>query len=85
VQICADVLNRPIAVVESEECCARGAAVFAAAVAGAYQSAEAAKQAMKSGILTEYMPDAAAAAAYRDECDRRQRRAAFAGTAAPRA
>lgn len=85
VQICADVLNRPIAVVESEECCARGAAVFAATVAGAYQSAEAAKQAMKSGILTEYTPDPAAAAAYRAAYDRRQRLEIFAETDAHQA
>jgi L-ribulokinase len=80
VQICADVLDRPIAVVESEECCARGAAVFAAAAAGAFQSAEAAKQAMKSAILTEYVPDPAAVAAYRAAYDRRQRLAGFAET-----
>jgi L-ribulokinase len=80
VQICADVLDRPIAVVESEECCARGAAVFAAAVAGCHQSAEAAKQAMKSGILTEYVPDPKAAAAYRALYERRERLARFAET-----
>lgn len=85
VQICADVLNRPIAVVESTECCARGAAVFAAAAAGEYQSAEAAKQQMKSAILTEYQPDPAAAAAYRALYERRQQLAAYAEADAHRA
>ncbi|TBW38743.1 ribulokinase [Siculibacillus lacustris] len=78
VQICADVLDRPIGVVASEECCALGAAVFAATVSGCHQSAEAAKQAMKSGILTEYTPDPAAAAAYRELYARRGRLAAYA-------
>jgi L-ribulokinase len=78
VQICADVLDRPIAVVASEECCARGAAVFAATVAGCHPSIGAAKQAMKSGILTEYTPDPAAVAAYRPLYERRGRLAAFA-------
>lgn len=78
VQICADVLKRPIAVVESEECCARGAAVFAAAAAGAYQSAEAARLAMKSDILTVHQPDPQAAAVYRDAYQRRERLARFA-------
>jgi len=78
VQICADVLDRPIAVVASEECCARGAAIFAATAAGRYQSAEAAKQAMKSAILTECRPNPQAVAAYREIWERRVRLAAFA-------
>ncbi|WP_237155641.1 ribulokinase [Oryzibacter oryziterrae] len=85
VQVCADVLDRPIAVVASTECCARGAAVFAAAAAGEYQSAEAAKLAMKSGILTEYKPDPKAAAAYKELFERRQKLAAFAEADAHRA
>lgn len=78
VQICADVLDRPIAVVASEECCARGAAVFAATAAGCFPSAEAAKQAMKSPFLTEYAPDPEAAEIYAGLYERRQRLAAFA-------
>lgn len=80
VQTCADVLDRPISVVRSAECCARGAAVFAATAAGVHPSAEAAKQAMKSDILTEYRPDPAAAAAYRRLWERRERLARFGET-----
>lgn len=80
VQTCADVLDRPISVVRSVECCARGAAVFAATAAGVHPSAEAAKQAMKSDILTEYRPDPAAAAAYRRLWERRERLARFGET-----
>jgi len=65
-QISADVLNRPIGVVASEECCARGAGIFAAAAAGEYRSVWEAQQAIASGILVEYVPDPEAAAAYRD-------------------
>ena len=65
-QVSADVLNRPIGVVSSEECCARGAGIFAAAAAGEYRSAWEAQQAMQSPILAEYTPNSNAAAIYRD-------------------
>jgi L-ribulokinase len=65
-QVSADVLNRPIGVVASEECCARGAGIFAAAAAGEYRSAWEAQQAMQSKILVEYKPNSSAAAVYRD-------------------
>ena len=80
VQTCADVLNRPISVVASEECCARGAAVFAATAAGCHGSAEAAKQAMKSGILRDYTPNPDAVAAYARLWERRERFARFGET-----
>ena len=80
VQTCADVLNRPISVVASEECCARGAAVFAATAAGCHGSAEAAKQAMKSGILRDYTPNPEAVAAYARLYERRERFARFGET-----
>ncbi len=84
IQVSADILNRPITVVESVECCARGAAVFAAAAAGEYQSGEAAKQAMKSGVLTEYKPNPEAAAIYREMYERRKELGAYAETDAHR-
>ena len=65
-QVSADVLNRPIGVVSSEECCARGAGIFAAAAAGEYRSAWEAQQAMASPILVEYKPNSNTAAVYRD-------------------
>ncbi len=73
VQTCADVLDRPISVVASQECCARGAGVFAATVAGCHPSAEAAKQAMKSDVLVEYLPNPRAVEAYRTLFARRER------------
>ncbi|MEF2073978.1 ribulokinase [Consotaella aegiceratis] len=63
-QVSADVLNRPIAVVESSECCARGAGIFAAAAAGEYRSVLEAQEAMKSDVLIEFQPNPQAAAAY---------------------
>lgn len=63
-QICADVLNRPIGVVASEECCARGAGIFAAAAAGEYRTSIEARDAMASKIETEYKPNPANAGIY---------------------
>lgn len=63
-QVCADVMNMPIEVVESDQCCALGAAMFAAVLAGAYPSVGEAQKAMNSGIAATYTPDPAAAAQY---------------------
>lgn len=63
-QVCADVMNTPIEVVESDQCCALGAAMFAATLAGAYPSVAEAQKAMNSGIAATYTPDPTAAAEY---------------------
>ena len=63
-QVCADVMNQEISVVESDQCCARGAAIFAATAAGAYEDVEAAKSSMLSPIEKVFKPDATAHAAY---------------------
>ncbi|MEI8593858.1 ribulokinase [Photobacterium sp. Hal280] len=55
-QTCADVLGRDIAVVESEQCCALGAAIFAAVAAGVYPSASVAQSHMASPISRVYSP-----------------------------
>jgi L-ribulokinase len=77
-QVCADVFNRPIDVVASEECCARGAGIFAAAAAGEYRTSIEAKNAMQSAVETRYTPDPERAARYRDLFARYQALGAFA-------
>lgn len=77
-QVCADVFDRPIGVVASEECCARGAGIFAAAAAGEYRTSIEAEQAMASAIETQYLPNPANAALYRDLYRRYQALAGFA-------
>jgi len=56
-QTCADVMGRDIAVVKSEQCCALGAAIFAAVAAGVYNSTHAAQKAMASPISKIYHPE----------------------------
>ncbi len=63
-QICADVWNCPIDVLESEQSCALGAAIFAAVCGGVYPSVEAAQKMMASGVCKTYTPNAEAAAVY---------------------
>lgn len=56
-QMCADIMNMEIGVASSLECCARGAAIMAAAADGAYPDALTAKRAMQSSIGKVYTPD----------------------------
>ncbi|PWF46849.1 ribulokinase [Massilia glaciei] len=63
-QVCADVWNCPIDVLESEESCALGAAIFAATVGGAYPDIASAQKALASPVCKTYLPDPGAAAAY---------------------
>lgn len=55
-QTLSDVLNMPIKVCNTDQACALGAAMFAATVAGAYPTIEAARDAMNSGFAHEYQP-----------------------------
>ena len=55
-QVLADVMNRPIRIVNSENACALGAAMFAAVAAGVYTDIESAQKAMTSGFETVWQP-----------------------------
>lgn len=55
-QIVSDVLNMPIRVPRSEQTCALGAAMCAAAVIGAYGGIDQARKAMGQGFEAEYKP-----------------------------
>lgn len=56
-QTCSDVMGTKIAVVESDQCCALGAAIFAAVAADVYPSVDVAQQSMSSPIRHLYTPD----------------------------
>ena len=53
-QMCSDIMGYEIAVVKSDQCCALGAAIFAAVAAGFYGSAKEAQQTMASPISQIY-------------------------------
>lgn len=63
-QTLCDVLNMPIDVVASDQACALGAAMFAAAAAGIYPDAVSAQQAMGAPVGRHYAPDPRRAAYY---------------------
>ncbi|GGP25025.1 ribulokinase [Silvimonas amylolytica] len=63
-QVCADVMNRQVDVVGSDQCCALGAAIFGAVAAGIHPDVATAQQHMASKIERSYQPDPAAAAKY---------------------
>lgn len=63
-QACADAWNCPIEVLESEQSCALGAAIFAAVCGGVYPNVAAAQKVMASRTCKTYMPNAQAAAIY---------------------
>lgn len=63
-QVCADVMNRQLKVVKSEQCCALGAAIFAAVSANIYPDIPTAQKIMSSKIETTFIPNAERAAKY---------------------
>jgi len=63
-QIVADVLNMPIKVARTDQTCALGSAMAAAAVAGIYKDISTAQKAMGGGYELEYLPDPVRAKKY---------------------
>jgi L-ribulokinase len=65
-QTLANVLQMPIKIVASEQACALGAAMCAAAAAGVYPDLHTAKAAMSSGFDATFEPDTAKATVYHE-------------------
>lgn len=76
-QVLADVLDREIKVATSEQTCALGAAMFAAVAGGVYGRVENAIDAMQSGFVGTFRPDASRAKQYKTQYDRYKRLGAF--------
>lgn len=63
-QTCADVWNCSIDVLESEQSCALGAAIYAATAAGLYPSVAEAQKVMISPVAKSYLPNSENASQY---------------------
>lgn len=63
-QVCADVWNCPIEVLDSDQSCALGAAIFASVVGGVHADVASAQKVMASSVCKTYQPNAQSTVLY---------------------
>ena len=56
-QLCADIINKPIKISESDQACALGSAIFAAVAAGVYPNTGSAMSSMSAKYDIVYSPN----------------------------
>ena len=69
-QVCADVMNSPLEVVASDQCCALGAGIFGAVAAGVFASVPEAQKVMASPIEQVFHPQPEKVAIYEQDYQR---------------
>jgi L-ribulokinase len=72
-QTCADLWQKKVDVVGSEQCCALGTAMFASVVAGIHKDITEAQESMHSGISQTFTPNSSLASEYQKVFERYQK------------